>query len=112
MNNFCATGNAGKDAATRQAGADTVTGFSLAVKSGFGDKETTLWFDCSGWGKRYAKIADYIKKGTLLGVTGELGQREHEGKSYLTLRLNDVTLLSKKQDGASKAPEDDSKIPF
>jgi len=102
MNNFNAIGRVGKDAATRfTQGGDPVTGFSLAVDSGYGDKKQTLWLDCSAWGKRYESVAQYITKGSQLGVTGELGTREHEGKTYLTLRVSDVTLVGGKGEGSA-----------
>lgn len=101
MNNFNAIGRVGKDAVTRQAGNSQVTGFSLAVDSGFGDKKQTLWLDCSAWGKRYEGVAQYITKGSQLGVTGELGTREHEGKTYLTLRVSDVTLIGGRGEGSA-----------
>src|SRR5690606_15574593 len=101
MNSFNAIGRVGKDAVTRQAGNSQVTGFSLAVDSGFGDKKQTLWLDCSAWGDRFAKVGEYITKGSQLGVTGELGTREHDGKTYLTLRVADVTLVGGKGDGSA-----------
>lgn len=101
MNNFNAIGRVGgKDAVTQfTQGGDPVTGWSMAVDSGFGDKKQTLWFDCSAWGKRFEKVGEYITKGAQLGVTGELGTRDHEGKTYLTLRVADVTLVGGKQEG-------------
>src|SRR5690606_4108274 len=125
MNNFNAIGRVGKDAVTRQAGNSLVTGFSLAVDSGFGDKKQTLWLDCSAWGDRFAKVGEYITKGSQLGVTGELGTREYDGKTYLTLRVADVTLVGGKRDDGERrtqqrqerqsAPADDFRddiIPF
>lgn len=105
MNNFNAIGRVGKDAVTRQAGNSQVTGFSLAVDSGFGDKKQTLWLDCSAWGDRFAKVGEYITKGSQLGVTGELGTREHDGKTYLTLRVADVTLVGGKRDDGERRPQ-------
>src|SRR5690606_16091544 len=105
MNNFNAIGRVGKDAVTPQAGTSQVTGFSLAVDSGFGDKKQTLWLDCSAWGDRFAKIGGYITKGSQLGVTGELGTREHDGKTYLTLRVADVTLVGGKRDDGDRRPQ-------
>lgn len=99
MNTYNAIGRIGKDAAVRSAGSRQVTGFSLAVDSGFGDKKQTLWLDCSWWGERGAKVAEYIRKGDRLGVTGELGTREYEGKTHLTLDVRDVTLLGEKKEG-------------
>jgi len=55
-------------------------------------------------GERYQKLADYIKKGDRLGVKGEIGTREHEGKVYVTLDVSDVTLLGeKKADGKPRS---------
>ena len=103
MNNWSITGNVGKDAAVRQVNNTSATSWSLAVKSGYGDREQTLWVDCTMWGDRGERIADYIRKGDPLGVTGELGTREHDGKTYLTLKVADVTLFGgKKQDGEQR----------
>src|SRR5690606_7406434 len=102
MNSYNAIGRVGKDAQTRftQSG-DPVTGWSLAVDSGYGDKKQTLWLDCSLWGKRGERVAEYITKGSQLGVTGELGTREHDGKTYLTLRVGEVSLIGGRQDSGN-----------
>ena len=92
-------GRIGKDAVTREVGSDTVTGFSLAMDNGFGDKKQTLWFDVSGWGKRYTAAAPYLVKGAQVFVTGEQGEREHEGKVYKTLRLQTLDLVGGKPQG-------------
>ena len=96
MNVFTASGNIGRDAEVRSAGGTSVAGFSLAVKSGYGDKAQTVWVDCSLWGKQAESgLVQYLKKGQFVVVTGELGTREHEGKTYITLRVNNVTLGGK-----------------
>jgi len=112
MNSFNAIGRVGKDPAKLRytQGGDAVAGWSIAVDSGFGDKKQTLWIDCSLWGKRAEKVAEYITAGSQIGVSGELGQREHEGKKYLTLRVAEVTLIGKRQDkpeARTSAPADD-----
>lgn len=114
MNSYNAIGRVGKDAQTRfTQGGDPVTGWSLAVDSGYGDKKQTLWLDCSLWGKRGEKVSEYITKGSQLGVTGELGTREHDGKTYLTLRVAEVSLIGGRPDSADRpqrqapAPADD-----
>jgi single-strand DNA-binding protein len=93
MKNITIAGRIGKDAETRntQQG-DQVTSFTVAVDEGFGDKKRTLWFDCSLWGKRGEKLSGYITKGSSVTVTGDLSTREYEGKTYLTIRANDLTL--------------------
>ena len=96
MNVFTASGNIGRDAEVRNAGGTPVAGFSLAVKSGYGDKAQTVWVDCSLWGKQAESgLVQYLKKGQFVVVTGELGTREHEGKTYVTLRVSNVTLGGK-----------------
>jgi len=98
MNNLTAIGRVGRDAELKYTqGGDAILRFSAAVDSGYGDKKTTVWLDCAMFGKRGEKLAEYIKKGDRIGVTGELGVREHEGKTYLQLRLNDLTLLGEKK---------------
>lgn len=100
MNVFSATGNLGNDCRTNNVNGTAVCNFSVAVKSGFGDKEQTLWLDCALWGSRAeGRLPEYLTKGQQVAVTGELGSREHEGKTYLTLRCNDVTLVGGKSDG-------------
>lgn len=129
MNLFAATGNLGKDCRSGRAGDTAVLNFSIGVKSGYGDKEQTLWVDCAIWGKQAeSKLADYLVKGQKVAVTGELGQREHEGKNYLTLRVATIDLCGGKSEGSSQqeprqqqAPKpqqkpaqdfDDENIPF
>ena len=97
MNNFNAIGRVGKDAVIRHTtGGKAVTGWSLAVDKGWGDNKQTIWLDCSLWGERGQKLADHITKGAQIGVTGEIGTREHDGKTYLTLDVRDVTLVGGK----------------
>ena len=95
-------GRIGRDAVTSytQAG-KAVTGWELAVDKGWGDNRQTVWLDCSLWGERGEKLAEHIKKGDRLGVTGEIGTREHDGKTYVTLDVRDVTLLGEKREGGT-----------
>lgn len=92
-------GNVGKDAELRDAGGTSVLGFSVAGTAGWGDREQTLWFNCSIWGKRGESLAQYIKKGTRVTVNGELSQREYEGKQYLELRVEHIKLQDAKASG-------------
>ena len=122
MNNFSDVVRIGKkDAAVRYTqGGKMVTGFSVAVDSGYGDNKQTLWLDCSAWGDRFEKVAPYLLSGTQVFVQGELGTREHEGKTYITLRVAELKLCGGKKEEkrapgkkaeAQPALEDDE-IPF
>jgi single-strand DNA-binding protein len=104
MKNITIAGRIGKSAETRQTQqGDQVTGFSVAVDEGFGDKKRTIWFDVSFWGKRGASVAQYLTKGAQVTVTGDLSTREHEGKTYLTVRANDLTLQGGKRDDSQSS---------
>jgi single-strand DNA-binding protein len=71
-------GRLGKDAETKTtSGGQTVTSFTVATDSGFGDKKQTHWVACALWGDRGAKIAQYLLKGSMVAVSGELKPREY-----------------------------------
>ena len=102
MNNWDFTGNLGRDAESRYLpNGDPVVNFSVAVKSGYGDKEKTTWAKCAMWGKRGEAVAPYLNKGQLVGVSGEITLREYTDKdgavrASLEVRVNDLTLLGGK----------------
>ena len=99
MNILIVTGNLGRDAQVREAGGTTVANFSVAARSGYGEREQTIWIDCSLWGARAeSKLVDYLIKGQQVAVSGEMGTREYEGKTYITMRVQDVTLTGSKGD--------------
>ena len=93
MKNITIAGGITRDAELRTAGSDKVLGFSVAVSEGFGDKKRTLYFDCNLWGKRGETLAGMLTKGSKVAVAGDLSTREHNGKTYLTIRANEVTLM-------------------
>jgi single-strand DNA-binding protein len=92
MKNITIAGRLTKDAENRTAGSDNVTGFSVAVDDRQGKEKSTLFFDCNLWGKRGESLSQYLTKGSSVTVSGDLGTREHNGKTYLTVRVADVTL--------------------
>ena len=104
MKQLILAGRIGKNAETRttQQG-DKVTSFSVAVDER-GKEQRTLWFDCSLWGKRGEALAQYLTKGSNVAVSGDLSTREYEGKTYLTVRVNEVTLQGGKTQGQDRQP--------
>lgn len=90
--------------------------FSVAVDDGYGADKGTLFFDVN---YNRTQIAQYLTKGTQVAVTGELKTREYNGKTYLSVRPNDVKLLGGKRDAQPQrdyqAPATqalDDEIPF
>ena len=117
-------GNIGRDAEVRRTqSGDAVAGFSVAVETRRGQDKQTTWFDVSLWGTRGERLAPYLTKGSRVAVAGEFGKREHDGKTYLTLRASEITLLGGgNRDGGAPAggapsggvpdPLDEDEIPF
>ena len=94
MKSITIAGNIGKDAQTRTTqGGDKVTSWTVAVEERQGQDKRTIWFDCNLWGVRGEKLAEYLTKGGKVAVSGDLSTREHEGKTYLTVRADQVTLM-------------------
>jgi single-strand DNA-binding protein len=95
MNIFTFSGNLGADSEVRNTPqGKSVLSFRVAVKSGYGDREQTLWIDCSLWGKQAeGKLPDLLKKGATVAVFGELSTREYEGKTYLQVNAGSVDVL-------------------
>lgn len=110
MNSWNFTGNSGRDAEVRfLPTGDAITTFSVAVKAGYGKNEVTSWVNCSYFGKGGQAVAQYIKKGTALGVTGEALLRSWDNKegvkqSSLECRVNSLTLLGSKRDDETAKP--------
>ena len=123
MNNWNFTGNLGNDAEQRfTANSESIVNFSVAVKSGYGENASTTWAKCSMWGKRGEAVAQYLTKGQLVGVSGEVTLRpwkDKEGveKFSLEVRVNDLTLLGGKAKRSNTKTEsgpaiDDTDLPF
>jgi single-strand DNA-binding protein len=113
MKSIVIAGNIGKDAEVRNAGDSKVTSWSVAVDDGFGQNKRTIWFDCSMWGVRGEKLAPHITKGGKICVSGEFSTREHNGTTYPTIRVSDVTLQgggerSGQGDGGQRGGHDQS----
>lgn len=101
-NVFSCVGRVGKDAGTREVGNTTVTNFSVANNVGFGKYESTMWLSCSFWGKRGEGAAPYLMKGKEVFVSGELSQREYDGKIYMELNCNNVDFVGSKGGGSNE----------
>lgn len=124
MQSLTIAGNVGKDAELRRTqGGDPVLGFSLAVDNGKdknGNRRDATWFDCSLWGKRAEALAPHITKGSKLVLRGRPTAREHNGKAYLGINVDDLTFMGGGQQsgqsshqepqGASGGFQDD--VPF
>lgn len=90
---------------------DPVLNFSIAVNNGKdsnGQERPATWYDCALWGKRAQSLQSYITKGSRLTVQGRPTVRVHDGKAYLGITINELTLMGggERQD---EAPRDDTR---
>ncbi len=110
MNLFSFIGNLGKDAEVKYlpSGA-AVCEFSVAVKSGYGEREKTNWVRCAMFGKKAeGQLPQYLQKGTQVAVSGELELQEWEGQNgkgaALSVNVQNIDLIGGKSQGHQAAP--------
>ena len=64
----------------------------MAVDQRNGRDKTTNWWRISIWGKRGEALAQYLRKGDNVTVSGEFSVSEYEGKTQLNIRANEIAL--------------------
>ena len=105
MNKWIFTGNLGGDSEVKYLpNGDAVCEFSVGVKSGYGDKEKTVWAKCSLFGKRASgQLPQYLIKGAKVCIAGELAMDEWEKdgvkNKMLKINVGDLDLIGSKQEG-------------
>lgn len=92
MNIWSFTGNLGKDSeVVYLPSGEPICKFSVAVKSGYGEKQKTTWANCSIYGKQAAStLPDYLTTGTQVAISGEvcLEEWENNGVKNKALKVN------------------------
>lgn len=92
MNKWIFTGNLGKDCEVKVTqGGMSVCSFSVAVKSGYGDKSKTTWAMCALFGKRAeGGLPQYLVKGAQVCIAGEmcLDEWEKDGVTNKMVKVN------------------------
>ena len=99
-------GTTGKDAEfkTTQSGAEMCS-TSVAVNGYANGEKTTTWYDVTSWGKGSEGLARILRKGSKVACSGELSTREHNGKTYLQVRTNGITVQGT-PGGGTDAPQE------
>lgn len=103
-------GSLGRNAEVKTVGDTTVTKFSVANNSGYGDKKKTHWIDCDLWGSRGEKLSMYLTKGQSVLVYGELDLNVYQAKDGSTkasfkCRVTDLELIGSKKDHEGEKSE-------
>lgn len=124
MENLIIAGTVGRDAELRRTNnGDAVLGFSVAVDQGKdknGQKREAKWYDASIWGKRAESLQNFITKGTKLTLQGRPTAREHQGKAYMGIVVNEISFQGgsqqRERSGGYQEPplnnDIDDEIPF
>jgi len=83
MNTINLVGRLGGDPELKEVGDSHVANFSIATDSRIKKEKVTQWHRCSLWGKSAVALAEHLKKGDVVGVTGEVQYTKVEGgKGY------------------------------
>jgi single-strand DNA-binding protein len=105
INSASLVGRAGRDPEVRYfESGSMVANLTLAVNRASRDDEPD-WFPLEIWGKQAQVAADYVRKGSLLGITGSFkldcwtDRTTGEQRSKPLIRVNRLDLLSGKRDG-------------
>jgi single-strand DNA-binding protein len=119
VNSVSLVGRAGRDPEVRYfESGSVVANLSLAVNRRGRDDEPD-WFNLEIWGKQAGVAADYVRKGSLLGITGSFkferwtDKATSEERSKPVIRVDRLELLGSRRDaeqGGSDggAPDDDA----
>ena len=107
VNSITLVGRAGRDPEVRYFESGTmVANLTLAVNRRNREEEPD-WFNLEIWGRQAQIAADYVKKGSLLGIIGSLkldhwkDRNSGEDRSKPVIRVDRLELLSSKRDNAT-----------
>ncbi|MBK1990637.1 single-stranded DNA-binding protein [Sphaerospermopsis aphanizomenoides BCCUSP55] len=92
------------------------TSLTLAIKPPY-RSETPLWFDLELWGNIAQVAADWVQKGSTIGITGEIvfdrwtDKNTNEPRQKPIIRVNNLELISSAQrKDSNETGEDEDSI--
>jgi len=106
MNNVNVIGRIGKEIEIKfLTSGSAIANFSIAVNQDYkkqdGTKvEKTSWFDITAFGKTAENVNKFFKKGSMIGITGELEQQtwtdnNQQNRSKVVIKLQSFTFIDK-----------------
>lgn len=94
---------------------DAVLRLSLCVNTGWGDKKTASWYDCTLFGQRAEKLQPMLSKGAPITVIGEPSIRKWEsnGKAgtSVSVRVQYIVLLGGREERQQRDTIADQDLP-
>ena len=110
INSVTLVGRAGRDPEVRYfESGKVVANLTIAVNRR-GRNDEPDWFNLEIWGKQAQVAADFIKKGSLIGITGSFkldrwtDKKTGENKSKPVIRVDRLDLLGSKRDTEMNFP--------
>jgi single-strand DNA-binding protein len=108
-------GRAGKDPEVKYFEGGTVANLTLAVRPHKKDDKPE-WFNLEIWGKTAQVAADYVRKGSLIGVQGRIKTERWTDRTTGQERSKPVVVVNSLELLVSKAADDttetDEEVPF
>jgi len=80
LNQSILCGNICKEIEMKVVGDHTLAVFTVACTNGKGERENTVFMDCTAWNKTATMVNDYFEKGKPIIVTGQLKQDNWDDK--------------------------------
>lgn len=100
MNNVCLCGNLVADPKKGKAEKTKFIEFSIAVNDYKNGETVASFFDCTMYGKRAEAIADMLKKGMRVCLSGKLRQdrweKDGEKRSKVVITVFDIDFIAPK----------------
>lgn len=112
LNTICFTGRAGNDPEIRYLDdGKSVASVPVAInqRKRKGEDQPPLWVEVSYWGATAQVLYDYVKKGSLIGVSGRLEpadawvDKQGNARARLKVAGNTLELISSPQDQQAPA---------
>ena len=121
VNSVTLVGRAGRDPEVRYFESGTVVAnLTMAVNRRSRDDEPD-WFNIEIWGKQAQIAADYVRKGSLIGITGSFkldtwkDRNTGEERSKPVVRVERLELLGSKRDSETtgfNSASNEGEVPF
>ena len=127
INSVTLVGRAGRDPEVRYFESGTVVANLTMAVNRMNRNDEPDWFNLEIWGKQAQVAADYVKKGSLIGITGSFkldswkDRNTGEDRNKPVVRVDRLELLGSKRDSEnsnfqnnnfSQAPSNNEEIPF
>ena len=127
INSVTIVGRAGRDPEVRYFESGTVVANLTMAVNRMNRNDEPDWFNLEIWGKQAQVAADYLKKGSLIGITGSFkldswkDRNTGEDRNKPVVRVDRLELLGSKRDSENsnfqnnnfnQQPSNNDEIPF